>query len=195
MYTNIISINDHVFFTDTKHIFTPVYTFISLANLDLGIQTCFYNGMDDYAKMWLQLAFPFYLIFIATLLIITSRYSITVQRITARRVLPVLATLFLLPYTKILRTVSSVLFSYSTIIHLPSKYTTLVWSADANVPSLSMLVLNSRDWQGNVWLLEKMRLWITNIIKIRTQKPTTMLVMPLRTLYLCSNKPNSKFAL
>ena len=31
----------------------------------LGIQTCFYNGMDDYAKMWLQLAFPFYLIFIA----------------------------------------------------------------------------------------------------------------------------------
>ena len=134
MYTNIISINDHVFFTDTRHDFIPVYTFISLANLDLGIQTCFYNGMDDYAKMWLQLAFPFYLIFIATLLIITSRYSITVQRLTARRALPVLATLFLLSYTKILRTVSSVLFSYSTITHLPSKHTTVVWSVDANVP-------------------------------------------------------------
>ena len=134
MYTNIIGINDHVFFTDTKHVFTPAYTFISLANLDLGIQTCFYNGMDDYAKMWLQLAFPFYLMFIATLLIITSRYSITVQRLTARRALPVLATLFLLSYTKILHTVSSVLFSYSTITHLPSKHTTMVWSVDANVP-------------------------------------------------------------
>ena len=134
MYTNIIGINDHVFFTDTKHVFTPAYTFISLTNLDLGIHTCFYNGMDDYAKMWLQLAFPFYLMFIATLLIITSRYSITVQRLTARRALPVLATLFLLSYTKILRTVSSVLFSYSTITHLPSKHTTLVWSVDANVP-------------------------------------------------------------
>ena len=134
MYTNIISINDHVFFTDTKHVITPVYTFISLANLDLGIQTCFYNGMDDYAKMWLQLAFPFYLIFIATLLIITSRYSITVQRLTARRALPVLATLFLLSYTKILHTVSSVLFSYSTITHLPGKHTTVLWSVDANVP-------------------------------------------------------------
>ena len=134
MYTNIIGINDHVFFTDTKHVFTPAYTFISLANLDLGIQTCFYNGMDDYAKMWLQLAFPFYLMFIATLLIITSRYSITVQRLTARRALPVLATLFLLSYTKILRTVSSVLFFYSTITHLPSKHATLVWSLDANVP-------------------------------------------------------------
>ena len=41
--------------------------------------------------------------------------------------------LFLLSYTKILRTVSSVLFSYSTIIQLPSDHTTLVWSVDANV--------------------------------------------------------------
>ena len=90
--------------------------------------------MDDYAKMWLQLAFPFYLIFIATLIIITSRYSTKIQRLTARRALPVLATLFLLSYTKILRIVSSVLFFYSTITHLPSKHTTLVWSVDPTVP-------------------------------------------------------------
>ena len=133
LYANIISINTPVFFTKLNH-FTPTYTFISLANLDLGIQTCFYNGMDDYAKMWLQLAFPFYLIFIATLIIITSRYSTTIQRLTARRALPVLATLFLLSYTKILRIVSSVLFSYSTITHLPSKHATLMWSVDANIP-------------------------------------------------------------
>ena len=132
LYVNIIIANTTVFFPKT----TPTYTFISLANLDLGIQTCFYNGMDDYAKMWLQLAFPFYLIFIATLIIITSHYSTTIQRLTARRALPVLATLFLLSYTKILRIVSSVLFSYSTITHLPSKHTTVVWSVDANVPVL-----------------------------------------------------------
>ena len=133
LYANIFSINTPVFFSSINN-FTPTYTFISLANLDLGIQTCFYNGMDDYAKMWLQLAFPFYLIFIATLIIITSRYSTTIQRLTARRALPVLATLFLLSYTKTLRIVSSVLFSYSTITHLPSKHTTLVWSVDASIP-------------------------------------------------------------
>ena len=133
LYANIISINTPVFFSSLNS-FTPTYTFISLANLDLGIQTCFYNGMDDYAKMWLQLAFPFYLIFIATLIIITSRYSTKIQRLTARRALPVLATLFLLSYTKILRIVSSVLFFYSTITHLPSKHTTLVWSVDASLP-------------------------------------------------------------
>jgi len=46
LYANIISINTPVFFDELNH-FEPTYTFISLANLDLGIQTCFYNGMDD----------------------------------------------------------------------------------------------------------------------------------------------------
>ena len=131
-YANIVSINGPVFFPSyepTKY----VYVLISFLNLDLGIEVCFYNGMDDYAKMWLQLIFPIYLIFIATLLIRTSRYSTRIQRFTAHRALPVLATLFLLSYTKILRTVSSVLFSYSTIISLPSKNITLVWSVDTEV--------------------------------------------------------------
>ena len=132
LYVNIISINSATFFSDYHS--TLAYTFVSLANFDLGIQTCFYNGMDDYAKMWLQLAFPFYLIFIATLLIIGSRYSNRIQTITAHRALPVLATLFLLSYTKFLRIASNVLFFYSSITHLPSKHTTHVWSTDANIP-------------------------------------------------------------
>ena len=133
LYVNIISINNTIFFPDFSQN-TFEYVFISLANLDLGVNTCFYNGMDDYAKMWLQLAFPFYLIFIATILIITSRYSSRIQKVTAHRALPVLATLFLLSYTKLLRIVSIVLFFYSSITHLPSKHTTQVWSVDANIP-------------------------------------------------------------
>ena len=57
--------------------------------------------MDDYAKMWLQLAFPLYLIMIAASLIIASRYSTRIQRLTACRALPVLATPFLLSYSKL----------------------------------------------------------------------------------------------
>ena len=135
LYANIISINSTTFFpgyNSSQNTFE--YVFISLANLDLGIKTCFYNGMDDYAKMWLQLAFLFYLILIAALLILASHYSATIQKITAHRALPVLATLFLLSYTKVLRTVSVVLFFYSSITHLPSEHSTPVWSVDANVP-------------------------------------------------------------
>ena len=133
-YVNIAGINDSTFFP--LHQFS--YVFISIVNLDLGIQTCFYNTMDDYAKMWLQLVFPLYLILIAVLLIIASRHCTKVQRLTARRALPVLATLFLLSYTKILRTVSNVLFSYSMVNTLLHHSTKLLWSVDANVPLLGM---------------------------------------------------------
>ena len=100
--------------------FKPLRVFISFVNLDLGFETCFYNGMDSYAKVWLQLFFPFYLIFIAISIITASRYSSRILRLTYTRSLPVLATLFLLSYTGVLRTVLTVLFSYSTIAHLPS---------------------------------------------------------------------------
>ena len=132
-YVNIISINSTLFFPPSHQSFNPAYVAVSLATLDLGIQVCFYDGMDEYAKMWLQLAFPVYLILIATSLIVASRYSSTIQKLTAQRALPVLATLFLLSYTKILRTVSTVLFVYSTTTQIPSTKTELVWSVDANV--------------------------------------------------------------
>ena len=133
LYANIININSTMFFPD-HHTIDPLRMFISLANLDLGIQTCFYNGMDDYAKVWLQLAFPFYIISIATLIIVVSRYSIAIKRLTTHRATSVLATLFLLSFTSILCTTSSALFTYSSISHLPSKHTRVVWSLDANVP-------------------------------------------------------------
>ena len=132
LYINIVSINSFIIFTHQQT--AAAHVLISLANLDLGFEICFYNGMNDYSKIWLQLAFPVYLIVIAMLLIITSRYSNKIQRLTARRALAVLGTLFLLSYTKILRTVSKVLFFYSIITDLPSNKTTIVWSIDANVP-------------------------------------------------------------
>ena len=132
LYANIISINDSVFLVN-DNVYKPLGVFISFTNLDLGIETCFYNGMDSYAKMWLQLFFPSYLIIIAISIIITSRYSHTILRLTYTRSLPVLATLFLLSYNGVLRVVLSVLFSYSTITHLPSGHQQIVWSIDASV--------------------------------------------------------------
>ena len=132
-YVNIVSINSTLFFLPSYQSFNPAYVAVSLATLDLGIQVCFYHGMDEYAKMWLQLAFPVYLILIAISLIIASRYSSAIQKLTAHRALPVLATLFLLSYTKILRTASTVLFVYSTTTEIPLEKNELVWSVDANV--------------------------------------------------------------
>ena len=133
VYANIISINNVVFLINST-MFKPLQVFISFVNLDLGIESCFYNGMDGYVKVWLQLFFPIYLILIAFSIIIASRYSSRILRLTYSRSLPVLATLFLLSYTSVLRTVLTVLFSYSTITHVPSGHQELVWSVDASVP-------------------------------------------------------------
>ena len=129
-YANMMSINYSSFCPNSNSFDC---TLLSLFNLDLGIQTCFYNGMDDYSKIWLQLTFPFYLLVIAMALIIGSRYSPKVQRLTAHRSLQVLATLFLLSYTKLLLAVSQVLFAFSSIMHLPSQHTKIVWSPDASI--------------------------------------------------------------
>ena len=134
-YANIVSINDSVFLT-SSNVLKPLKVFISFINLDLGIETCYYNGMDSYAKMWLQLFFPLYLILIASFIIVASRYSYRIQQLTYTRSLPVLATLFLLSYTGILRAVSTVLFSYSIITELPSGHRQIVWSIDASVHCL-----------------------------------------------------------
>ena len=87
--------------------------------------------MDGYTKVFL---FPFYLLFIAIIIIVSSHYSARILRWTYTRSLPVLATLFLLSYTGIIRIVLTVLFSYSTITQLPSGQQQLVWSIDASVP-------------------------------------------------------------
>ena len=137
-YVNIISINYSLFYSKSHSL---DYVLLSLFNLDLGIETCFYNGMDDYAKIFLQLAFPFYLILIAFVLIIGSRYSAKIQKLTAHRALPVLSTLFLLSYTKILLTVCQILFRYTRVTQFPSQDSKLVWLVDVSIPLFSIRFL------------------------------------------------------
>ena len=133
LYFNILNIYDVPLFPPHSLI-KPFHTFISFANLNLGIETCFYNGMDDYTKTWLQFSFSIYLIMIITSIIIATRHSIVLQRLTLHKTVPVLATILLLSYTKIIQTTSNVLYLYSTITDYPSNVSSVVWSIDANVP-------------------------------------------------------------
>ena len=130
-YINIININILTLFPGCQSITCIIF---SQLNLDFRTKTCFYNGMDSYAKEWLILLHPFYYISIAVLFIASSRYSAKIQRLTAQRALPVLATLILLSYTKIMLNVCNVLFRYSTVTHLPSNKTELVWSISTTTP-------------------------------------------------------------
>ena len=137
-YINIININILTLFPGCQSTICIVF---SQLNFNFRTKTCFYNGMDDYFKEWLNLLHPFYFISIAVLFIVLSRYSARVQRLTAQRALPVLATLILFSYTRILLSVCHVLFRYSTITHLPSNKTELVWSISPTTPLFGLKFL------------------------------------------------------
>ena len=127
-YANIVQANHHIFFPQSSN--NLVSIFIAWLNLDLGIQTCFYNGMDAYSKTWLEFVFPVYIWVIVGLLVYISHRSVTVTKILGSSPVPVLATLFLLAYAKVLRAIIAALSL--TILHYPHK-NVLVWIHDANV--------------------------------------------------------------
>ena len=127
-YANIVAANHHIFFPQSSN--NPASIFIAWLNLDLGIQTCFYNGMDAYAKTWLDLVFPVYIWVIVGFLVYISDRSVTVTKILGSSPVPVLATLFLLSYAKVLRTIIAALSL--TVLHYSDK-NEMVWIHDANV--------------------------------------------------------------
>ena len=72
-YANIIAANSAVFFPSSGPSFPTV--FIAWLKLEIGIDVCFFDGLDAYIKTWLQLAFPVYIIFLVIIVIIISEYS------------------------------------------------------------------------------------------------------------------------
>ena len=132
LYANIVQVNKRLFFpANTRNVLT---VFLAWMNLDLGFQTCFYDGMDAYAQTWLQFAFPLYVWLLIALMIFVSRYSITVSKLIGTNPIAVLATLTLMSYTKILKIIIEVYSS--TDLDYSDNETVTVWLKDANVPYL-----------------------------------------------------------
>ena len=132
-YANIVGVN--------RTIFLPVKStdalsvFIAWINFDFGIETCFYNGMDGYSKTWLQFVFPVYLWVLVGLVILVSHFSQRFANLLGSNPVSVLATLILLSYAKILRTLITAV--YVTYLKYPANYSRMVWLHDANIDYLS----------------------------------------------------------
>ena len=108
------------------------WTLVSLSNLDLGIEVCFYDGMTAYAATWLRFIFPFYVLLIVVLMSFASRYFKIIERITRKRVIPVIATLYLLSYNKLMLVTFRGLFSNIYYLSINSKQ--IYWSIDTSIP-------------------------------------------------------------
>ena len=128
-YANIVWLNKDIYLPPG----TPVVfrVFIAWINLSLGIETCFYKGMDAYSKTWLRYVFPVYLWGIMLFMYLMSSRSYFFTKLIRKNSVQVLATLFLLSCTKLIdNTITT--FSVGHLM-LPNGRTRTVWLPDATV--------------------------------------------------------------
>ena len=129
LYANVIAMNRTVLLSgETRYL----YIFLAWINLDIGISTCLFNGMEAYSEIWLQFVFPVYLWVIVLVIIqFYRKFPSLANRLGGGNAVKVLATLLLLSYTKLQRTVVTIL-SFTTLEY-PDGEVRHVWLYDANV--------------------------------------------------------------
>ena len=135
-YANIMQ--DHSISLLDSHpipVLTPILKiFIAWLNLDLGIPTCFYDGMEAIGKTMLQAVFPVYIWLISAVIIILSNRYIFVTRLVGQNSVKVLATLILLSYSKMLRvTIGSLNSKFISVYVNDTIITKPRWILDGNI--------------------------------------------------------------
>ena len=125
-YANIVIANRSIFFPFQSFL----TVFVSWLGLNLGIATCFFNGMNSIWKVWLQILFEVYLMILMFIIVQMGR-SVKVSTFFHKYNLhPVntLATLVMLSYEKLCRNI----FSFVATIELvyPDNSTNTVWLYD-----------------------------------------------------------------
>ena len=108
-YANILIVNRTIFFPyQNQNVLT---IFVSWLGLNLGVATCFYDGMDGFGKMWVQILFEVYLIALVVVMLVLGRNTKVAAFFHNHKLNPVhtLATLIMLSYEKLSRRTFSLL--------------------------------------------------------------------------------------
>ena len=131
-YANVVTANTNAVF--------PPNVIIAWLNLEPGVNICFFDGMTTYWKVWLQLAFPAYIIVLVVLVILISERSKRFCRLIGKKdPVATLAMLVLFSYAKFLHTIIASLSG--TALRYPGLNGThddvIVWLPDASIKYLS----------------------------------------------------------
>ena len=135
LYANIISLNYFNIFSSNASKF-PLFSatiLISLLNLDLGFELCFYDGMTEYAKLWLQFIFPAYLILLTSLLLYVRKHAQCVKRFTRQDGNAIMGIMILMCSNKVIVACQN-LFLYNRFSYLKSDESKYLWSIYPSIP-------------------------------------------------------------
>ena len=134
-YANIVGANSSTFFSGLSSSTNFLSVFISWLNLEVGFDVCFFEGMDNYWKTWLQLTFSTYVIFLVVMVTFISEHSMRFSHpIAKKNPVATLATLILISYTMYLRATITAL-SFATLDYPDGSHKT-VWLPDATIEYL-----------------------------------------------------------
>ena len=135
LYVNIISLNNFIIFANNISSFPTslVMIVISFLNLDLGFQLCFYDGMTDYTKLWLQSVFPVYFILLTSLLLVIRKHINCIKRITRHNGNVITSIILLMCCNKIIAACQSLLL-YNHLSYLENGKSKYLWSAYPSIP-------------------------------------------------------------
>ena len=125
-YANIMYLYDDFL---QEHAGEPFYSIISMLNFGSASGNCFYDGMDEFAKVMLQFVFPIYLFSLVIIIIIGAHkfnFKIFKVEFVAKRAVPVLATLILLTYTSLTGAIITAL-RYTNVYTHDSPYPSPRW--------------------------------------------------------------------
>ena len=131
-YANSIYASQDVFYESDISI--PLFRlFISWLNLDFGFPVCFYSEMTAYQKLWLEFGYLFYLFLLGILIVCLSRKFIWFTRLTGHSIVPVLSTIILIAYPKLLRNIVEVWHCRMDEFWSSDNSTPWIWHSDETI--------------------------------------------------------------
>ena len=129
-YANIVSAGSAIFIPSSEPSFPS--TFVAWLNLDVGVDVCFFDGLDAYTKSWIQLVFPVYIISLVYVVIILSKHFSRFARLIGKKdPISTLATLIMLSYAKLLSITITALSS--AVLDYPDGKQETVWLPDGHL--------------------------------------------------------------
>ena len=137
IYANTVYTHQDFFPSGTYIIGKICWIFIAWINFDVGLELCFYKGMDGYKQTWFLYGFIFYLISVQVIIIVLCRRFLLFTRLFGRNIVKVLATLLFLMCSPLTYAILQTL--QCTHLHISTPNGTkkrLVWYYDGNVPCL-----------------------------------------------------------
>ena len=134
------ALNGVLFYSNMVTLYAPLlapanpsggnFLFAAFLTLNLGIETCFRNGMTPLEKVWWQLSFPIYLFFLMAVIALLARRC-KWKQLTGISIIQAFGTLMILCYISILD-YSVEILSSETLTVLSGRHT-VRWGVDPSV--------------------------------------------------------------